>query len=62
MAIPIEAYGDDEPRRPHKSAAELQVMSNSELADFIEKGTFDDDGFSYSARIGLVRVLRQLSR
>lgn len=59
MAIPIEAYGDAPERRPYKSKAELQAMSNVELADYIERGTFDDDGFSHSARVGLVRVLRQ---
>lgn len=61
MAIPIEAYGDDEPVRPDKSKAELRAMSNAELADYIEDGTYDDDHVSPSLRAAVVRVLRQLA-
>lgn len=62
MAIPLDAYGEDnQPYRLSKSKTELQAMTNAELADYIESGTFDDDGFSHSARVGLVRVLRHLA-
>ena len=57
MAIPIDAMGNSKPRS--KSLRDLPVLTDAELADYIEEGTFDDDGVSTSARTALVRLLRR---
>lgn len=47
------------PSPPYKSQQELKAMSNGELAAYLSICNHDYDGLSMTARVALVRLLKQ---
>jgi hypothetical protein len=60
MAIPPEMYGEDDspPSRAHIPDKKLKELTDDQLADYIESGTYEQDGTSSSIRHAIVRLLR----
>lgn len=42
----------------YRSKEQLEAMSDTELADYIEGNSFDYDGMSDTFRVAIVRLLR----